>query len=164
MPHTPHMSRREFVQVVTGFLGAVMGAVIGLPAIGFLISPATKRSESEAWIPLGVLENYPVGVPTLFNFTRSKVNGWEKTVNSYGVFVVRAADNSVTVLSNRCTHLSCRVNWQEDKQWFLCPCHDAQFDIAGKVLGGPPPRPLDIYANDTIKIEDGNLFIFFKEG
>jgi Rieske Fe-S protein len=158
------MNRREFVQVVTGCLGALMGAVIGLPAIGYLISPATKRQESEAWIPLGVLENYPVGVPTLFNFTRTKTNGWEKTVNSYGVFVVRGADNSVMVISNRCTHLSCRVNWSEEKQEFLCPCHDAQFDINGKVLGGPPPRPLDTYANDTVKIEDGNLFIFFQEG
>ena len=25
----------------------------------------------------------------LFNFTRTKVNGWEKTVNSYGAYVVR---------------------------------------------------------------------------
>ena len=163
MSQTPHMGRREFVQLVTGFVGAVMGAVIGLPAIGYLISPATKRHQSEAWIPLGPLENYPVGVPTLFNFTRSKVNGWEKTVNSYGVFVVRHPDDSVTVLSNVCTHLACRVNWVPENQWFLCPCHDAQFGLDGQVLGGPPPRPLDSYTQDAVKIEDGNLFIFFKE-
>ena len=159
MPHTPHMSRREFVKVVTAFLGSVMGAVIGIPAIGYLISPALKRQAADAWIPLGPLENYPTDAPTLFNFTRSQVNGWEKTVNSYGVFVVRQGDQ-VTVLSNACTHLSCRVNWKEDRQEFVCPCHDAAFDINGLVFSGPPPRPLDVLEH---KIEEGNLLIHFTE-
>jgi Rieske Fe-S protein len=92
------------------------------------------------------------------------VNGWERTVNSYGVFVIRKSDQAVTVLSNKCTHLSCRVNWIEADQHFFCPCHDAQFGIDGQVLGGPPPRPLDAYTGEAIKIEEGNLFIHFTEG
>jgi Rieske Fe-S protein len=158
------MSRSDFVKVVTAFLGSIMGLVVGIPAIGYLISPARKASSSDDWIPLGPLESYPEGVPTLFNFTRTKVNGWERTVNSYGVFVIRKAGQEVTVLSNKCTHLSCRVNWIEEEQHFHCPCHDAQFGIDGEVLGGPPPRPLDQYAGEDIKIEEGNLFIHFTEG
>jgi len=158
------MSRSDFVKVVTAFLGSIMGLVVGIPAIGYLISPARKRSASDDWIPLGPLENYPEGIPTLFNFTRTKVNGWERTVNSYGVFVIRKSDQDVTVLSNKCTHLSCRVNWVAEDQFFFCPCHDAQFGIDGKVLDGPPPRPLDTYAGEAVKIEEGNLFIHFVEG
>jgi Rieske Fe-S protein len=46
------------------------------------------------------------------------------------------------VLSSRCTHLSCTVNWSEEAQAFLCPCHDAKFGKDGEVLDGPPPEPL----------------------
>jgi len=154
------INRSDFVKVVTAFLGSVIAAVIGLPAIGYLIGPAAQARKSEAWIPLGPLENYPEGVPTLFNFVRTKVNGWEKTTNSYGVYVVRK-QNEVKVFSNVCTHLSCRVTWQEDEKIYHCPCHDAAFDINGQVAGGPPPRPLDTYQT---KVEDNNLFIYFQEG
>ena len=163
MAKSPHLSRNDFVKATIGVLGTIMGAIIGLPAIGFIISPALKTQESEAQVSLGPLENYPIGVPTLFRFTRAKVNGWERTVNSYGIYVLRKSESEsdVTVFSNVCTHLSCRVSWNEDRQEYLCPCHDAQFGIDGEVLGGPPPRPLDQY--ETL-VEDGNLSIRFVEG
>jgi len=164
MPRSPHLSRSDFVKVVTAFLGSIMGLIVGIPAVSYLISPARKGSAADDWIPLGLLENYPIGVPTLFSFTRTKVNGWERTVNSYGVFVIRKSEQEVTVLSNKCTHLSCRVNWIEAEQHFFCPCHDAQFGIDGEVLGGPPPRPLDAYTGEDVKVEEGNLFIHFVEG
>lgn len=164
MPHSPHLSRSDFVKVVTAFVGSIMGLAVGIPAIGYLIAPARKGTPTDDWIPLGPLENYPLGTPTLFSFTRTKVNGWERTVNSYGVFVIRKSDFEVMVLSNKCTHLSCRVNWKDAEQVFFCPCHDAQFGPNGEVLGGPPGRPLDAYTGEAIKIEDGNLFIHFVEG
>jgi Rieske Fe-S protein len=165
------ISRRDFVKLTTATLGTIMGAVIGLPAIGYLIDPALKAPKTDAWIPLGKLEKFEIGKPTLVTFTRSKVNGWEKTVNSYGVFVLRKSDTDVLVLSNICTHLSCRVNWKEDRQEYVCPCHDAQFGINGEVLGGPPPRPLDRFSGEPpqfggeqVKVEDGTLFIHLLEG
>ena len=164
MPSSPHMSRREFVSIVTASAGTVMGALIGIPAIGYLIAPALQKVSADAWIPAGPLANYPVGVPTLFNFNRTKVNGWEKTVNSYGVFVLKRSDTEIIVLSNKCTHLGCRVNWRMETQEYICPCHDAQFGINGEVLGGPPPRPLDQYSGDQVKVEDGTLLIHFQEG
>jgi Rieske Fe-S protein len=153
------VSRRDFVSLVTAFVGSAIGALVGLPAIAYLISPALQEQISEDWIPLGPLENYPEGIPTLFSFVRVKENGWEKTSNSYGVYVIRKGEN-VTVFSNVCTHLSCRVTWKDNMGIFLCPCHDGHFDIQGKVTAGPPPRPLDAYQT---KLEDGNLFIYFKE-
>ncbi len=161
MTKSPHLSRKEFVTFTLGVLGSIMGALVGLPAIGYLLSPALKVHSREAWIELGPLENYPLGVPTLFTFTRSKINGWEKTVNSYGVYVLRKNENEVVVYYNVCTHLSCRVNWIEASNEFICPCHDGRFTIDGEVTAGPPPRPLDRYET---KIEEGNLSIHFLEG
>jgi len=154
------LDRRGFVKIVLTFLGTIMGAVIGIPAIGYLISPATRAQKGEAWIPLGQVEKYPPGIPTLFNFTRTSVNGWEKTVNSYGVFVLRSSDDQVRVYSNMCTHLSCRVSWKAETQEYLCPCHDGHFDIDGKVTAGPPPKPMQQFET---KVEDGNLSIHFIE-
>ena len=142
-------------------MGTIIGAVIGLPAIAYLIDPALKAASTEAWIPLGKLESYAIGKPTLSTFTRSKVNGWEKSVNSYGAFVLRKSQTEVVVFSNVCTHLSCRVNWQAGKLQYVCPCHDGRFGIDGQVLAGPPPRPLDVYET---KVENGTLSIHFLEG
>lgn len=156
---TPHdVSRRSFVKIVMTFLGAVMTGIIGIPAIGYLISPAARKPESDVWIPLGPLGNYPIGVPIRFNFTRSTINGWEKTVNSHGVFVVRQDESQARVFSNVCTHLGCRVSWHTDLQHYVSPCHDGHFDIVGTVISGPPPRPLDEF---TTKVETGNLYILY---
>lgn len=158
MPSSPHMSRREFVSIVTAAAGTVMGALIGIPAIGYLIAPALQKVSADAWIPAGSLESYPVGVPTLFNFNRTTVNGWVTTVNSFGVYIIKQEDGTILALSNICTHLSCRVNWTPDAGAYICPCHDAHFDINGGIIKGPQPRALDTYET---KIEENNLFIHF---
>jgi menaquinol-cytochrome c reductase iron-sulfur subunit len=160
MSGSHEVNRRDFVTVVTAFIGTLIGAVIGLPAIGFLLSPAARRQATEARVAVGSLENYPEGTPTLFNFTRTKINGWEKTVNSYGVYILRQG-GEVKVFSNICTHLSCRVVWRDEFQFYHCPCHDADFDINGEIVKGPQPRPLDEY---PVTIEDGNIFITFTGG
>jgi len=161
MPDSNHISRREFVTLATAAVGTLIGAVIGLPAIAYLLQPALRSTTTDTWIPLGKLDSYTIGVPTLFTFTRSTVNGWEKSTNSFGVFVLRKSQTDVAVFSNVCTHLSCRVNWNTDKKQFICPCHDGRFDLEGKVVAGPPPRPLDQYAT---KVEDGTLSIHLLEG
>lgn len=155
------LSRRNFVTGVTGVLGGIMGVAIAAPALAYLVSPAMGAEKTEAWIPLGALSDFPVGAPTPFSFTRTQVNGWERSVNSLSVFVIRGADDQVAVLSSRCTHLSCRVSWEADSQSFTCPCHDARFGPQGEVVSGPPPRALDGYET---KIEDGALFMRLTEG
>jgi Rieske Fe-S protein len=159
MTKSPNLSRRDFVTGTIGLLGTIMGTVIGLPAIGYLLSPAFQSHQAEAWIPLGKMESFPEGTPTLVSFTRTKQNGWERTVNSFGVYVLRKGSQAL-VLSNLCTHLSCRVTWQTDANQYHCPCHDGGFDIQGQVTGGPPPRPLEQYET---KVEDGTLSILLKE-
>lgn len=165
MAGSRHISRRDFIKLATFTVGGAIGAAVGIPGIVYLIDPALGAAGKDAWVPLGPLENFPVGgPPTLVTFVRSKVNGWEKTSNSYGVFIIRKSEEDVLVLSNRCTHLSCRVNWSEEKEEFICPCHDAAFDREGEVVSGPPPEPLDRYTGETIKIEEGVLSILFTEG
>ncbi len=152
------LSRREFVKGVTVITGALIGVALVLPGVDFLISPGLIVKETEKWIPVGPLNNYEIGIPKLFNFNLSEVNGWEKTVLSFGAFVIRKDETTVLVLSNICTHLACRVSWHPDIQNYVSPCHNGHFDIYGKVISGPPPRPLDEFQT---KIENDNLSILF---
>jgi menaquinol-cytochrome c reductase iron-sulfur subunit len=161
MAESHHVSRRDFIKIVAAAVGTFMGVTVGVPAIGYLISPALRKSSAATWIPLGKLSDFPIGTPTLVTFVRTTVNGWEQTANSFGAFVLRKSEDSVLVLSNKCTHLGCWVNWHADQAMYICPCHDGQFTITGNVVGGPPPRPMDQY---TTKLENGSLFILFTEG
>ncbi|MDO9069721.1 MAG: Rieske 2Fe-2S domain-containing protein [Deltaproteobacteria bacterium] len=56
--------------------------------------------------------------------------------------LVRKRDGSLVALSAVCTHLGCIVQWQKDKQDFLCPCHGGHYSPDGVVTAGPPPKPL----------------------
>jgi menaquinol-cytochrome c reductase iron-sulfur subunit len=149
-------SRRDFIKVTTALVGGFIGAVIALPSIAYFLSPTLSKGDAEAVVALGDLSKYPIGIPTLFQFTRTKVNGWERAGMSYGVFVVRLDDTNVRVFSNICTHLGCHVNWHPDVQHYISPCHDGHFDILGKNISGPPPRPLDEFKT---RVEAGKLFI-----
>ena len=150
------LNRRDFIKGTAAAIGGLIGALIGIPSVAYLLSPATQAEEDTDSIALGPHENYAIGVPTRFDFTRTKVNGWERTAVNYGLFVVRKNESDVRVFSDICTHLGCRVSWHPDQAHYISPCHDGHFDIVGNVISGPPPRPLDEF---TTKIEDGNLFV-----
>ena len=45
--------------------------------------------------------------------------------------------------SQKCTHLSCAVVYEKESMRLACPCHRGYFSVeTGRVLQGPPPRPL----------------------
>jgi menaquinol-cytochrome c reductase iron-sulfur subunit len=158
------LSRRDFIKVTTGIVGGIIGVAVGVPAVAYLIDPALKSGGKEAWIPIGKVADMAVGKPYPFSFTRVQVNGWERTSTSHGGFAIRKSEDpkDIVILSSRCTHLGCTVNYKDDAQAFICPCHDAKFSKDGVVLDGPPPRPLDRYSDFRLT-DDGTLEIFYKE-
>ncbi len=166
MAHESHehgLNRRSFVAGVVTFLGGIITAVIGLPAIGYLLSPSLRdrsSSSSEEWVPLGLVEDLVVGEPKLFSFTRTQRVGWETTARSYGIYVVRKPGTGYDVFSNVCTHLSCRVSFKEDLREYVCPCHDGHFGIDGSIISGPQPRPLDRF---EYRVQDGTIEIQLAE-
>ena len=150
------LSRRDFIKATVATIGGLIGALIGIPSVVYLLSPSLQAQEATDSIDLGPLENFPIGIPTRFDFTLTKVNGWERTATNYGLYVVRKSDSEVRVFSDICTHLGCRVTWHPDQEHYISPCHDGHFDILGTVVSGPPPRPLDEFIT---KIENGNLSV-----
>jgi cytochrome b6-f complex iron-sulfur subunit len=70
-------------------------------------------------------------------------------------YIVRTVDGVLAVWQ-RCTHLGCAVPYDEAAGQFHCPCHGSLFNDVGEVLGGPAPRPMDIF---PITIENGEIWV-----
>jgi Rieske Fe-S protein len=150
------IGRRKFL---TGLIGVVAGAVaafMALPAVGYIVSPAVKRRISEEWFTLGPVSSLTPGTPTGFPYSYQIEDGWVDSTVSGVAWAVTQDGVNVTVFSDLCTHLSCRVNWKEDQSVFFCPCHDGAFDVTGVVVAGPPPRPLDEFQTQIV---DGQIQI-----
>jgi len=72
------------------------------------------------------------------------------------VLIVRnSANNELVGVSPACTHRGCTIDWKQDSQTFMCPCHGAEYGADGKVLKGPADRNLQGF---EVKIEE-NLFL-----
>ena len=155
------VDRRSFVFGVVAAIGGVIAVTIGLPAIGYLISPSKKEEARDDWVPIGPVQELPLDQPQLFTFTRTNQTGWETTAKSFGVYVTRNSDGSYYVFSNICTHLSCRVTWENPPQEYICPCHDGRFAPDGSIISGPQPRELYTYEYEID--EEGIMFVKLVE-
>jgi len=152
------ISRRGFVGGVIGIVGAIITAVIGIPAIAYIIAPALAKAGGLKWITLGPASNIKPGVPTMFSYLQMTGVGWQRINVSNTVYAVTGANcGDLIVLSNVCTHLGCHVHWDDQQAKFLCPCHGGEYNTCGDVVAGPPPRPLPRY---QAKIENGQLMIY----
>lgn len=124
-----YVSRREFLKYLTlgsGLLAAGSAAVAVWSTI-----PRSERqfetvkiAEADAVRPNGFI---------LFSYPRKEDL----------CMLIRLGDGQYVAYSRRCTHLSCPVEYQPKEQRLYCPCHNGAFSASdGKVLQGPPPRPL----------------------
>lgn len=136
------ISRRGFVGGVVGLVSAIISAVVGLPVIGYVVSPALKKEKGEGWITLGPVTTLELGLPTRLTFSEMKEVAWRRARINQTVYAVTDDGENITVFSDLCTHLSCKVHWEEERGVFVCPCHDGIYDKEGNVVSGPPPEPL----------------------
>lgn len=58
--------------------------------------------------------------------------------------LIRTGDG-YRAFSATCTHLNCTVQFRPDLRHIWCACHNGTFDLMGRNVSGPPPRPLEEY-------------------
>jgi Rieske Fe-S protein len=44
-----------------------------------------------------------------------------------------------------CTHFECTVRYRAETGDIFCGCHEGVYDLNGRNISGPPPRPLEAY-------------------
>lgn len=152
------LSRRNFmIRTIIGIfvlIGAAMTAALG----GFGVLPALRKKEP-GWSDAGSVADLQVDQPQERRFFETVKSGWQKEKVERAVWLVKKPDNSVTAYSPNCPHLGCGYRWVAVERRFACPCHGSVFDISGKVLSGPAPRPLDTIET---RVEGGRLLVKFE--
>jgi menaquinol-cytochrome c reductase iron-sulfur subunit len=169
--------RSVFLEMSTLGVGALIGGIVTLPALGFMIAPAFVDQGYDE-VDLGPLENFPENQYVIATFFSAQDEG---SVGRRTAFVRNNGTKnqvpSFTIISNRCAHLGCPTQPQglpgtakkitagerevsitpvASVSGFQCPCHGGAYDDEGNRTAGPPVRSLDRY---QFLIKNGNLFL-----
>ena len=156
------VTRRRFMTGTAHTAGGIAAAAFLLPSLGFAMGPIFEKKE-ESWQDVGPVADFPddtyvpktiqisegigeVGKSTVYMHKHNdQIDGKQK--DEYDGFVA---------ISTRCMHLGCPVRFTAAAQRFICPCHGGVYDFVGKVVGGPPVRPLDRFYT---RVAAGTVFI-----
>jgi Rieske Fe-S protein len=172
--------RNKFLEGATLGLGAVIGGIVTVPAVGFAVVPAFLHQGHDE-IDLGPLGNFKQDEWTVTHFFLDPADGGVAKRTAFIRYNGLLEDKpSFTILSNRCAHLGCPVQpgglVQSEKtkdekttggqevsvtpvlglSSFTCPCHGGSYDSEGNRIAGPPVRSLDRY---DYSIQNGRLFL-----
>lgn len=135
------MHRREVLVLFVNFIVVMVGGALSALLGAFVLRPA--RGAGTRWIRAGGLADLKPNRPVPRVLAVTRQDGWYQHRARETVFLVWDGDTSVQALSAACTHLGCQVRWDAETTRFRCPCHGGVFDAEGRVLEGPPARPLD---------------------
>jgi menaquinol-cytochrome c reductase iron-sulfur subunit len=169
--------RSVFLEMSTLGVGALIGGIVTLPALGFMVAPAFVGQEHDE-VDLGPLANFPQDQFVITTFNSKKDEG---SVGRRTAFIrnngLKNDVPSFTIISNRCAHLGCPTQPQglpgkakevkassgtvtiipvASVSGFQCPCHGGAYDDEGNRTAGPPVRALDRY---EFLIREGNLVL-----
>lgn len=152
------ISRRSFmVRTIIGIF-ASMGAALAIPFGGFTILPALRKREA-VWNDAGSAGSLVVDIPQERRFFVTVKSGWQEEKQERSIWIAKRDDGSITAFAPNCPHLGCGYRWFQEDRLFKCPCHGSVFDINGRVISGPSPRPLDTLET---KIEEGKVLVKFE--
>jgi menaquinol-cytochrome c reductase iron-sulfur subunit len=143
------ITRRPFMTGSAHAAGAVAAMSFTLPALGFAFGPIFK-AKPHAWETVGPTDMFPDNnyIPVVITLTPGIGEAGK------GLVYVRQKNPAIDTdpydkntpyiaITSRCAHLGCPVRWVPAAERFICPCHGGVYDLLGRRVAGPPPRPLD---------------------
>jgi len=134
------ITRRGFLDRLIGISGVALLASVLYPVFKFLVPPTSGEANvSQVKLPFG----------------RSDIEGSAQKAKTFrfgrqlGIILVTSS-GELRALQATCTHLDCTVRHQPEKEVLFCACHGGVYDLNGKNIAGPPPRPLEQYVVNEI--------------
>jgi cytochrome b6-f complex iron-sulfur subunit len=139
-------TKRDFLKYVLGggFI-AWIGAVI-YPVVAYLNPPRQGEVEVSS-VKVGPLTGIEKDSGTIVRFGNKPV------------IVIRTAAGDLRAFSATCTHLDCTVQYRKDFGVIWCACHNGKYDLTGRNIAGPPPRPLDEF---RVTLQGDEVFLSKK--
>jgi len=131
LPDAPDARRRRFVNWLLGTSATALFASVVYPVLRFLSPPRVPEATANQ------VEAGPITDPDLL------ARGFK--IIRFGaepVILIRAGERDYRAYSATCTHLACIVEYQQGQRRIFCNCHGGVYDLTGRNVGGPPPRPL----------------------
>jgi Rieske Fe-S protein len=139
---SPPVGRRSFFK---SFLATIIGGVLGIvPVIAGLevfFDPLRRKTGASSAVRLTSLQALPDdGIPRKFPVLANRIDAWNKfTQIPIGAVYLRRSGNQVQALNAVCPHAGCNVDFLQDRNAYLCPCHNSTFTVAGRI--GDPSSP-----------------------
>ena len=130
--------RRALTRFVNAGMGLITAALAGLVGSAAVPKPG---GTSRRWRKAASVFDLPPKAPFAAVLAERHADGWLETSKQAVVYLDRDGDG-YRALSATCSHLGCRVHWDDATSQFRCPCHGGVYSREGLVVAGPPPRPL----------------------
>jgi cytochrome b6-f complex iron-sulfur subunit len=136
-------TRRGFLD---WFLGTSLGAMVlavAYPVARYISPPDVPEAQTDQ-VVAGKEGDLKPNEGKIFRF------------GSLPGLLVRTAEGEYKAFSATCTHLNCTVQFRGDLRQIWCACHNGTYDLHGKNVGGPPPRPLEEY---KVNVANGEIVV-----
>jgi nitrite reductase/ring-hydroxylating ferredoxin subunit len=128
-PQDHYVSRRDFTKFMVLTSLAFTVGQFWIVVQNFI----RQRQGQLPMFKITAVDEVPIGGAVTFSYPETHDS----------CLLLRTGEKTFIAFSQKCTHLSCAVVPQPEKELFHCPCHEGSFDMAtGKPIAGPPRRPL----------------------
>ncbi len=152
--------RRAFFRLVTVAANGLAALLLGVPGVRFLLSPLRRRTAAIGFVAAVPVDDLPAEVPSRVTLQGERRDAFIVHPSSPlgSVFLLQSVATTgskthsqtttapvptIRCLHTACPHLGCAIQYSAERRVFECPCHASAFDLSGKVLSGPSPRPMD---------------------
>ncbi|MBM4166123.1 MAG: Rieske (2Fe-2S) protein [Ignavibacteria bacterium] len=139
-------TKRDFLKYILGGGLFAWFASITYPILSYLKPPKQREVEVKS-VKVGKLSDMEKESGQLIRFGNKPV------------IVVRTASGDVHAFNATCTHLDCTVQYKKEFGVIWCACHNGKYDLNGRNISGPPPKPLEEY---RVVIKNEEIFVSKK--
>jgi len=133
-------NRRGFLNFIIG--GGLVGWLTAVlyPIISYLNPPKVPEANVSS-VKAGLVSEFSANSGQIIKFGRKPV------------LLVRTDDGEFRAFEGTCTHLDCIVQYRQDTKQIWCACHNGTFDLRGRNVSGPPPKPLGEFSVNIVNDE-----------
>jgi cytochrome b6-f complex iron-sulfur subunit len=143
----PELRRRHFVNILLGTGLVASAASFFYPVLKYLVPPKLPDLGSNTVLAAKVSDLKP-NTAKMFRF------------GSRPGLLIEIAAGDYHALSATCTHLGCTVQYRPDLREIWCACHNGLYDLNGRNISGPPPRPLEAF---DVQVRGDDIFVRRKQ-